>query len=228
VKSNDPIIAEQYLGDFWAAQWYSICANQSHGFRRTNKHKRNAVELAFFNPNGAEKSNTMLAEAIGVSQQFVHKVRKEMEAEGRLSIVESRTGKDGRVYNISNIGKAPEEMHICGGCDHYESPRCTVEGVVRAPTDPACEEFEIREDDGPDTVEDMVPEIRDPGYDDEYIPKVVRHRVGRLKPGKYVRVPLSVTDTDHAAAEIRHYINQNYLPALAQSAIKLLKESKSL
>ena len=226
VKPNDPIITEQYLGDFWAAQWYSICANQSHGFRRTNKHKRNAIELAFFNPNGAGKTDGALSDELGLSPQFVQKVRKEMEADGRLTIVESRIGKDGRVYNISNIGKAPEQTYICGGCGHYESPHCIIEGVIRAPTDPVCGEFVIREEEEPDTVEDMEPEFGDPGDDDEYIPKEVRHRVGRLKPDKYVRVPLSATNTDHAAAEIRHYFDDNYLAALAQSALKLLKDSK--
>ena len=224
VKPNDPIITEQYLGDFWSAQWYSICANQSHGFRRTNKHKRNAAELAFFNPNGSGKTDSAISEELGLSQQFVTKVRKEMEADGRLTIVVSRIGKDGRTYNVSNIGKKPE-IHICGGCGHYESPYCIIEGVIRAPTDPSCEEFVDREYEESDTVEDMEPEIGDPGDDDEYVPKEVRHRVGRLKPDKYIKVPLSTTNTDHAAAEIRHYFDDNYLAALAQSALKLLKES---
>ena len=227
-KPNDPIIVEQYLGNVQDAQWYSIGANKSHGLKRSNEDKRNAVELAFLHPKSATMSDRQVADHVGVSYELVSTTRKRLVHEGRLSESDSRVGKDGRTYKITNIGRASAETHICGGCDHYESPRCTVEGVVRAPTEPACDEFEIREDDGPDTVEDMVPEIRDPGYDDEYIPKVVRHRVGRLKPGKYVRVPLSVTDTDHAAAEIRHYFDENYLAALAQSAIKLLKESKSL
>ena len=225
-KPNDPIIVEQYLGNVQDAQWYSIGANKSHGLRRSNEDKRNAVELAFLHPNSVNMSDRQVAEHVGVCHQMVSVARKRLIAEGRLSTVDSRIGKDGRVYNISNIAKMQAQTHICGGCGHYESPECIIEGVIRAPTDLACDEFVARREETPDTVEDMEPEIRDPGFDDEYIPKEVRHRVGRLKKGQYVRVPLSVTDTDRAAAEIRHYFDENYLAALAQSALKLLKESK--
>jgi len=225
-KPNDPIIVEQYLGNIQDAQWYSIGANKSHGLRRSNEDKRNAVELAFLHPNSANLSDRQVAEHVGVCHQMVSVARKRLIAEGRLSTVDSRVGKDGRVYNVTNIGKTPAEMHICGGCGHYESPECIIEGVVRAPTEPACGEFVTREEEEPDTVEDMEPEFGSPGYDDEYVPKEVQHRVGRLKRDKYVSVPLSRTNTDHAAAEIRHYFDDNYLAALAQSAIKLLKDTK--
>lgn len=227
-KPNDTIIVEQYLGGYKDALRYAICANQSHGLKRSNADKRKAVERYLLELDGADESDRQIAEAVGVAHVTVFRTRNALVADGRLLQRNSRIGADGRTYNISNIGKTPAETHICGGCHHYESPRCTIEGVVRAPTDPVCEEFVVREEEEPDTVEDREPEFGDPNDDDEYIPKEVRHRVGRLKHGRYVRVPLSVTDTDRAAAEIRHYFNDNYLAALAQSALKLLKESKSL
>ena len=227
-KTNDPIIVEQYLGNRRDALRYAVSANKSHGLKRSNEDKRNAVEIYFIDLEGGEQSDRQVADFVGVSFSLAASVRKRLIQEGRLQESCSRIGADGRTYNVSNIGPKATCCNICGGCGHYESPECIIEGVIRAPTDPACDEFVTRREAEPDTVEDMEPEIRDPGFDDQYIPKEVRHRVGRLKNGKYVRVPLSRTDTDRAAAEIRHYFDDNYLAALAQSALKLLKESKSL
>ena len=89
-----------------------------------------------------------------------------------------------------------------------------------APINPACQHFI------PIPEEEHEPEEDDKPIDTRiYQPKEVRRRVGRLKRGKYVKVPLSKTDTDNAAVAIRDYFDANYLAALAQSALKLLKES---
>ena len=224
-RPNDPIIIEQYLGNVKDALCYAICANQSHGLKRSSGDKRRAVERYLLELDGARESDRQLAEKIGVSHVTVFQVRKSLVAGGRLLSVNSRIGADGRTYNIANIGKMPVNDGICGGCGHYESPRCTISGAVRSPTDASCERFIVREDEEPDTVEDIEPEIGDPSYDDEYVPKEVRHRVSRLKHGEYIDVPLSKTNTDLAVVEIRRYFDDNYLAALAQSAIKLIKET---
>ena len=218
-KPNDPIIVEQYLGNVQDAQWYSIGANKSHGLKRSNEDKRNAVMLALLHPNGAKLCDSLIAQHVGVTHPTVIKVRKTLEAEGRLEKFTSRVGKDGRTYNVTNIGKAP---NICGGCGHYKSPRCLMDDEMYAPNDPACEDFVPIPQEEPEQEE----EIEESGDSDdrEYVPKDVRRRVGRRKAGEYVDVPLSKTDTDKAAAEIRHYFNDNYLAALAQSALKLLKD----
>ncbi len=49
-------------------------------------------------------SDSQIAEHVGVSQPFVGKLRKELEADGQLETVSSRTGKDGRTTNTANIG----------------------------------------------------------------------------------------------------------------------------
>ena len=226
VKPNDPIIIEQILGNVKDAQWFSIGANKSHGLKRSNEDKRNAVELALLHPTGIGMSNRQVAEHVGVTHSLINKVRKEMETDGRLETTSSRVGADGRTYNISNLSKTPSAEHICGGCAHYESPECIIDGVERPPIHPACKEFIIREDDEePDTVEDVAPEYGAPGFEDEFIPGEIRHRAERRKRGEYVEVPLSRTNTDLAAADIRKYFDDNYLAALTQSALKLLKES---
>ena len=225
-RPNDPIIAEQYLGNAEDAQWYSIGANKSHGLKRSNADKRNAVTLALLHPKGVTTSNRKIAGHVGVVQMTVLRIRKALVSEGRLAQSASRVGADGRTYNISNIGKNQTCETICGGCGHYESPRCIIEGVIHAPNDPACEEFVLKGEEEPDMVADMEPEFGAPGHEDEYIPKKVRHRAARRKRGEYIEVPLSKTNTDYAAATIRHYFDDNYLAALAQSALKLLKESQ--
>ena len=225
-KPNDPIIVEQYLGNVKDALRYAVCANQSHGLKRTNGDKRKAIERYMLELEGASESDRCIAKKISVCFKYVGNIRRRLIVEKRLCTVHSRIGADGRTYNISNIGQQSDTEKICGGCGHYESPYCIIEGVVRAPIDPACEEFVVREDEEPDTVEDTKPEIGEPGDADEYIPKEVKRRAGRRKRGEYVNVPLSRTNTDHAASKIRLYFDDNYLAALAQSSLKLLKESK--
>ena len=45
-----------------------------------------------------------MAEHVGVSDPFVGKLRKGLEEDGSLSIVDSRTGRDGRTTDTTNIG----------------------------------------------------------------------------------------------------------------------------
>ena len=222
-KPNDQIIIEQYLGNVKDALRYAVCANQSHGLKRTYGDKRRAVERYLLELDGVNESDSQISKKVGVVHTTVCRVRKKLELDGRLVQCTSRVGADGRTYNVSNISKTPEPTHICGGCGLYESPRCTIEGVVRAPTDPACETF-VPRDEVPGQVEEKESEIGDDSDDDDT--KNVRPCVSRLKRGEYIEVPLSRTNTDHAAVQIRHYFDENYLAALAQSAIKLLKAVK--
>lgn len=95
------------------AIWRATAANQAHGVRRTNADKRKAVRLALETEIGMEQSNRVIAEHVGVSHEFVNKIRNEIESERRrqlstddsggdqLSTDDSRTeatrvGKDGR------------------------------------------------------------------------------------------------------------------------------------
>jgi len=221
-QPNDLIIVEQYLGSFKDALRYAVCTNQSHGLKRTNGDKRRAVERYLLELNEENESDRQIAGRVGVGNEMVSRVRRLLIAEDRLCDSHSRVGADGRMYNVSNIGKTPVENYICGGCGHYKSPRCLMDDETYAPTDSACEDFVPI----PKPKEEPQPEDGNTPIDTRiYQPKEVHHRAGRRKKGEYIAVPLSKTNTDHAAADIRHYFDDNYLAALAQSALKLLKES---
>ncbi|HBT77355.1 MAG TPA: hypothetical protein DEB39_10640 [Planctomycetaceae bacterium] len=222
VRPNDPIIVEQYLGTVEDARWFSIGANKTHGLKRSNEDKRNAVEMALLHPNSVDMSDGLIADHVGVTQPCVSKIRKELIAAGRLITVMSRIGKDGRAINVSNIGEKDIRSSNCSVCGHYNMPRCMMDDDSRDPLEPACSDFiEIPkretkpEDDG---------DFDDPRFEQDYVPKEVRRRIARRKPGEYVDVPLSKTNTDLAAAEIRHFFDENYLAALVQSALKLLRQ----
>jgi len=220
VKPNDPIIIEQFLGNVKDALRYAICANQSHGLKRTNGDKRKAVMRYLLELDGADESDRQIAEAVGVTHVTVFRVRNFLVSDGRLLQRNSRIGADGRTYNITNIGKTPAAERICGGCGHYKSPRCLMDDEVYAPNNPSCEEFIPMPEEEPEPEDDNMP------IDTRiYQPKEVRHRAGRRKKGEYIEVPLSKTNTDHAAVDIRRYLGDNYLAALTQSALKLLKDS---
>ena len=79
VKPNDMILVEQRLGDVEDAKWAAIIANQTHGIRRTNDDKRNAVKRALMHSKGAGKSDRNIANDIGVHHDTVGRIRKEME-----------------------------------------------------------------------------------------------------------------------------------------------------
>lgn len=92
-------------------------ANQSHGIRRTNTDKQRAVRAALLHPKCAAMSDNQLAEHVGVSVTFVGKCRHELEESGSLSTVDSRTGKDGRTIDTTNIGRKPSVEVDAEGID---------------------------------------------------------------------------------------------------------------
>lgn len=68
--------AEIHTGLRDDAVLYAAGANASHGLRRTNTDKRNAVEMVLAIPKCAGWSNSAIAKACGVSDHFVGTVRK--------------------------------------------------------------------------------------------------------------------------------------------------------
>ena len=219
-RPNDPVEIEQYLGDASDAQWFAICANQSHGRRRSNEDKRNAVTLALLHKNGYGKSNNQIAQSVGVTHTMVNKVRKEMEMEGRLETVSSRTGSDGRTYNTANIGKGAEIPLLCQNCGHFKEPRCLMDGDNHLADEPGCEDFFVAASPLPHRDEG----VAFTSEDDPNVAKNVKRRLSRRHKGDYVRVPLDRTNPDRGAVEIRCFLGESYLAALAQSALKILKE----
>lgn len=86
------------------ARWYSYAANQTHGQRRSNADKQKAAKAALLHPKGAGLSNVDIAAYVGVDEKTVRKYRKELEAASELPKVTERLGKDGKVYDTTNIG----------------------------------------------------------------------------------------------------------------------------
>lgn len=221
IRPYEPIIIEQYHGTVEDALWYGIGANKSHGLKRTNEDKRNAVTMALLHPRGEKISNSKIAFHVGASEYLVRAVRSELESTSILSKSSQRIGADGRIYDVSNIGKRPDHPPCCGGCGHYCSPRCMMDDENHDPSEAACPDFVEIPQRKMKPEEDE--ETDDPGFERDYVPKEVRHRVSRRKSGQYIEVPLSRTNTDLAAVEIRYFFDENYLAALVQSALKLLE-----
>jgi uncharacterized ParB-like nuclease family protein len=76
-------------------------ANASHGLKRSNADKRQAVETLLKDKEWATKSDRWIAEQCRVSDPFVGKIRAELTA----NICSQRTGQDGRTINTAGIGK---------------------------------------------------------------------------------------------------------------------------
>src|SRR5262249_35359815 len=105
-RGSDTMALEVTKGTLDDARRMSLGANKEHrGMRRTNKDKRRAVERALSWYPGY--SQHRIAELCGVSQRFVSSMKdRQPTTENRSQSVV--TGRDGRTYNTSNIGKAPQ------------------------------------------------------------------------------------------------------------------------
>jgi hypothetical protein len=90
------------------AAWAACGANQTHGLRRTNADKRKSVEVALrLHP---ELSDGAVASHVGVSREFVLRVRHQTERQPVIgSQVERRVGLDGRVRNLPPPPRRPPE-----------------------------------------------------------------------------------------------------------------------
>lgn len=218
-RTNDRIQAEMRLGTEQDALWFSVTANTVHGLQRTGDDKRRAVELALLHPNGKSLSDRKIADHVDVSHPMVQRIRKSLEDAGKLEKCDFRIGADGRTYKINR--KPPTEC-VCADCGHYKSPKCLIEGEMREPTYPACEDFIMIP---PPELEMKVEEAYDPRSEREYVPTEIRHRVSRRPPGEYIAVPLSRTNADLAAVEIRHFFDETYAEALGQALLRLVRES---
>jgi hypothetical protein len=215
VKPNDPILAEQKLGNIDDARWESIGANKSHGLRRTNEDKRNAIQQALLHPKGAELSNVKIAEHVGVAESSVRNVRKEMEMTSQIAKSTERTGRDGRTIKTSSIGfgklKIPENA-TCNDCQHFdtETNRCA-DGDEKLPWESACDEFGVRVEESPS------PEIPPPDYenieeaDDEPKRKNLRGDVPNRRLKNCIAVYLPPDHPDLFAVELRQQFDRNYL-----------------
>lgn len=86
---------EVHKGTLRDAIWFSLSANAKNGIRRTNADKRKAVQIALNDGAWKEMNDDAIGEHIGVTSQFVNRVRNELETVSSSPPVK-RTGKDGK------------------------------------------------------------------------------------------------------------------------------------
>lgn len=88
------------------ALWFSIGANQTHGLKRSNADKRNAVELAL--RERPEMADNAIAIHAGVSWDLVKSVRQSVTPQVPVPEPAKRTGMDGKKYPAPPQVPVPE------------------------------------------------------------------------------------------------------------------------
>lgn len=227
VKPNEPILSEIRLGTVEDARWASIGANKSHGLRRTNDDKRNAVIQALLHPKGIELSDRRIAEHVGVSEFLVRTIRSELESTSILSKSETRIGQDGRAINTGRIGHGNAEPVIkaCSTCRYFAKGTCQVTGKEPIPFMEVCDNWEIKVADRRNKA--MPP----PDYDnDEIYDDTKRKKPKSTNPHQYRRLKGCLTlslPPDNAqlfAIELRNAFKEDYLMACVASLHHLLTD----
>ncbi len=141
VKAAEQIGAAQIDADIQPgtledAQWYSFGANKSHGLRRSNEDKRQAVERALAHPKAASMTDVAIAQHCGVSSHTIGNYRKTIIENFNDSFARTVT-RNGTTYlmNTKRIGDRVEHVDLepglyddeedeeqadgCGNCKHY-------------------------------------------------------------------------------------------------------------
>ena len=227
VRPNDPILAEQRIGTVEDAIWASLAANKSHGLRRSNADKRNAVTQALLHPFSVANSNRQIANHVGVAESTVRVIRDELVATAQIAQSDIRHGSDGRVINTKNIGVKPSSSESCNNCLNFMGSHgeCLVDGSQRTPWTEACEEFE------PTPPELERRELEDiPDEPDEYEEIDLKKRSTKRDPGRYeprntVYVNIPLGDPQMAAAELRYRLGNDYLEQCIIASHVLLRAS---
>ena len=226
-KPNDPILAEQHMGTIEDAIWESLAANKSHGLRRSNADKRNAIKAALLHPKGASLSDRQIALHVGVDGKTVAVMRQELELTAEIPQSNIRCGSDGRVINTKNIGTKPSSSESCSHCLNFMDSRgeCLLDGSQRKPWTEACEELEIIP---PEPVRRELENI--PDEPDEYEEIDLKKRSTKCSPGRraprntmYVNVPLG--DPQMAAAELRYRLGNEYFEQCTIASNVLIRAS---
>jgi hypothetical protein len=95
-----------FQGSYEDCLLFAAGANQAHGVRRSSADKRTAIRSVLM--TFPKKSNTAIAEIVGVTDKTVAEVRKELEKTGIVSEEKTRTGKDGKSYGSRSGNSEPE------------------------------------------------------------------------------------------------------------------------
>lgn len=142
---------------------YGCSANATHGVRRTNADKRNAVRRLLCDAEWARWSDREIANHCAVSNRFVGEVRRELVAEqqaepGERATVNGtqssvRIGGDGRTINTAKIGSGKKKRKPASGSE-TACPAPEADRITTCTADP-----ETRADDQPAAVEEVPGEV---------------------------------------------------------------------
>lgn len=91
-----------HRGTLKEALWAGIAANSKHGLARTPADRRRAIELAI--KNWPERSNRMIAEAVGCSEKTISRIREELVDSSEIARFEKRLGRDGKMHPARRHG----------------------------------------------------------------------------------------------------------------------------
>lgn len=98
------VLVEVRPGSRREAMLFAVGANLNYGFQRTNADRHRAVERLLNDEKWSRWSNREIARRCGVHHQLVGNLRKKL-CSFNTSSYQFRKGGDGRVINITNIGK---------------------------------------------------------------------------------------------------------------------------
>ena len=231
-RPNDPILAEQRLGTVEDAIWASLAANKSHGLRRSNADKRNAIAKALLHPKGVNKSNRQIANHVGVTDKTVAVIRCELELSAEIPQIESRTVQRGdQTYqqNVTQIGKKakPSCSESCSNCMNFMDShgKCMLDGSKRTPWTPACEEFENLPPEPERHELENIPDEPDEYEEIELKREPVKKNPGRYENRNTVSVNVPLANPQLAAAELRYRLGNDYLEQCIIASHVLLRTS---
>ena len=229
-RPNDPILAEQRIGTVEDAQWASLAVNKSHGLRRSNADKRNAVKRALLHTKGAGSTDRHIAKHVGVDHKTVAPIRLELQLSGEIPQIESRTVQRGnQTYqqNTSQIGKKSDPLASCSNCLNFMDSQgeCLVDGSQRTPWTQACEEFEMIPPEPERRELENIPDFPDE-YEEIELNKGPKNKNPvRYKPRNTVCVDIPLDNPQMAAAELRSRLGEEYLEECIIASSVLLRTS---
>ena len=123
------------------ALWYALAANKNNGAHMSLADKIHALKLAL--TAFGQESDSKLAEQMGVKAETVAKYRAELPG-ATIPFRDSRVGKDGRTYNVTNIGKKKASPKPTPG-----QPNPTKPAEAPKPASPTTPQNETYDDSSP-------------------------------------------------------------------------------
>ncbi|KAI9129589.1 ParB N-terminal domain-containing protein [Acaryochloris sp. CCMEE 5410] len=120
------ILAEEKIGSRRDAILFAAGANVMHGLRRTNADKHRVVERLIQDSEWCLWSDNAIAQQCGVSRTLVRKTRQLTLPTCIKNKSVSRKGADGRIINISNIGKKEKAVNKDAECIQATEPNTLI------------------------------------------------------------------------------------------------------